>query len=621
MWLGFRYRFCSVCRAARKGEEAGVILRTWKIGLVTALLVGVLPLPMLPIQPAGAATFTVTRTGDPTPDGCRRNDCSLREAVIAANNRSGPDTIRLGRGRYELTRPAPDENEARTGDLDISGNVTITGAGPNKTVIDANRNDRIFHISSNVEGKISDLAVKGGAVVVDEAQEQGGGGLLNLGRITLARTLFEDNQARVEARGAAISSEGRLVIKNSRITNNLARGDGRGGGIDYTGGRLVMRNSRVDHNKAAGSFGAGLYSDNSTGRLFDSKVDHNRLPSACCGGGVYAGEFSSFEAVNSSFNSNFVDGCCGSGLMADNAEVLLRRSEIRGNLVEGCCGGGVMAQDDSMVVLRDTLLAENRARGCCAGGLVIQSGSSAKLVNSRVLNNKVPEGCCAGGLLNQGANLTLIGTLVRGNQSLTGGGGGIMLQSSATGLVMKKSTVARNSTLGDGGGIRVSENASLDITNSTISGNSAGALGGGIWEDSTAGMTLTHVTITKNEAEGPGGGISTNGGTWSILGSIVANNTDDCNATLTTGGVNLDRDGSCFGGPGAIHAGSRLRPLANNGGATPTHVPKRSSPAVDAVPRPACPPPDRDQRDVKRPKNGDGQPGKKCDIGAVERKP
>lgn len=53
---------------------------------------------------AQAATFEVTRTNDPAPNGCKKRDCSLREAVIAANNRNGADAIVLPRrATYRLS--------------------------------------------------------------------------------------------------------------------------------------------------------------------------------------------------------------------------------------------------------------------------------------------------------------------------------------------------------------------------------------------------------------------------------------------------------------------------------------------------------------------------------------
>jgi hypothetical protein len=601
-------------------------LRTSKIVLIAVLLAGSLPLLYPSLQPAGADTLTVTRKNDPAPNGCRRNDCSLREAVIASNNRPGPDVIKLGRGRYELTRPTPDEDEAQTGDLDIAKNVTIAGAGPNKTIIDGNGNDRIFHTYSTVDNvRFSDLAIKRGSVIVDEPQEQGGGGILNLGKLTLANVLVANNKVRVDGNGGGIANFGRLVISNSRITDNSARGSGDGGGIGNGGGRLRLRNSRVDHNRAAGSFGAGLYNFGSIALIARSSVDHNRLVTACCGGGVYADEGSELEMIDSALTSNFVSGCCGSGLMLEDSTALVRGSLIKGNLVEGCCGGGVMAQGDSNVVLRNTSLVRNKAKGCCAGGLAIQGLADAKLVNSRVAANKVPSGCCAGGLLNQSdGRLTLIDSIVRSNESPSAGSAGILIQSTTgLALVLKGTTVAGNSTPGAGGGIGISS-GSARLTNSTISGNTSGGTGGGISENTTGEISLTHVTITKNESAGAGGGIVTDGGTWPVLRSIVANNdgANDCNAILVgPTGKNLDEDGDCFDNPAAIHRNPRLNPLADNGAKTPTHLPKRRSRAVDAAPGSTCPPPNRDQRGVRRPQNGDGEPGRKCDLGAVERKP
>ena len=46
-------------------------------------------------SPALAEVFRVTRTGDPPPNACKPRDCSLREAVIAANEALEQDTIRL----------------------------------------------------------------------------------------------------------------------------------------------------------------------------------------------------------------------------------------------------------------------------------------------------------------------------------------------------------------------------------------------------------------------------------------------------------------------------------------------------------------------------------------------
>ncbi|MEO7972359.1 MAG: hypothetical protein ABIU84_02130, partial [Thermoanaerobaculia bacterium] len=53
--------------------------------------------------PAFAFDFIVTRYDDPVPDGCLVADCTLREAVIAANFANDDDRILLSAGVYAIT--------------------------------------------------------------------------------------------------------------------------------------------------------------------------------------------------------------------------------------------------------------------------------------------------------------------------------------------------------------------------------------------------------------------------------------------------------------------------------------------------------------------------------------
>src|SRR2546422_522407 len=86
---------------------------------------------------ASAATFTVTKTAD-TADGTCDTDCSLREAISAANAAAGSDTITLPAGTYTLTIAGANEFANASGDLNSTGDLTINGAGADVTVIDAN---------------------------------------------------------------------------------------------------------------------------------------------------------------------------------------------------------------------------------------------------------------------------------------------------------------------------------------------------------------------------------------------------------------------------------------------------------------------------------------------------
>jgi CSLREA domain-containing protein len=86
--------------------------------------------------PATAADLVVTRYDDPVPDDCLVDDCSLREAVIAANAATGLDRVLLSAGVYQLELVGTSENLAADGDLDTLFQIEIVGAGPGITVID-----------------------------------------------------------------------------------------------------------------------------------------------------------------------------------------------------------------------------------------------------------------------------------------------------------------------------------------------------------------------------------------------------------------------------------------------------------------------------------------------------
>src|SRR5690606_5196935 len=92
------------------------------------------------------AVFLVTRLDDPAPGSCDPGDCSLREAVLAANVApANADTISVTiPGTIELSIAGASEDSAATGDLDIIGSTNIVGQGAEVTIIDANSLDRVF---------------------------------------------------------------------------------------------------------------------------------------------------------------------------------------------------------------------------------------------------------------------------------------------------------------------------------------------------------------------------------------------------------------------------------------------------------------------------------------------
>src|SRR5215212_6070876 len=70
---------------------------------------------------------------DPGDGACEtdfNNDiCTLRAAIMEANGREGADSITIPPGTYNLTRAGIDNEDALFGDLDITDDLTISGAG------------------------------------------------------------------------------------------------------------------------------------------------------------------------------------------------------------------------------------------------------------------------------------------------------------------------------------------------------------------------------------------------------------------------------------------------------------------------------------------------------------
>src|SRR5262249_26039992 len=99
---------------------------------------------------------------------------TLRAAIMEANALAGSDTINLPAGVYKLTILGAGEDAAATGDLDITGALTPTGAGAGNSFIVAQGIDRVIDIIGVSPVNISGVAIEGGDAGSDFT---GGGGV------------------------------------------------------------------------------------------------------------------------------------------------------------------------------------------------------------------------------------------------------------------------------------------------------------------------------------------------------------------------------------------------------------------------------------------------------------
>ena len=107
---------------------------------------------------AWAAAITVSTTDDElNTDG----DCSLREAVAAANGDVATDACPAGNGADSITLPAGTYGFTTAGELLITEDLSIVGAGRGATVIDANGLSRAVYVQLS-QVSISHLTIREG---------------------------------------------------------------------------------------------------------------------------------------------------------------------------------------------------------------------------------------------------------------------------------------------------------------------------------------------------------------------------------------------------------------------------------------------------------------------------
>ena len=271
-------------------------------------IVGLLGLLILPngflnaLQPtARAAAAFIVNSGDDTPDAAPGNgvcanalgSCTLRAAIGEANSLAGDDTINISTtGTINL----------RSGQLDITSNITINGPGSNLlTLRGGDTAHRIFFVNAPAVA-ISGMTVRNG---IGPSPSGAGGGIQNAGALTLTDVVVTDNQAGSGGsgstnggsgggidnsgtltmtncvvsnnfsgsgtlgatssedgsggRGAGINNTGTLTVTNCTISGNRVQtgprpGDNLGGGI-YNGGTLTLTNVTIGHNSGAGAAG------------------------------------------------------------------------------------------------------------------------------------------------------------------------------------------------------------------------------------------------------------------------------------------------------------------------------------------------------------------------------
>jgi len=561
--------------------------------------------------------FWVNTTVDINDGACNEGHCSLREAIIAANTCTAFEEYRvwLPPGNYVLTMRGPGDER---GDLDITRNVTITGAAirttdesaegvreteyfstedPGLTTIRGaiSWNDRLMDIGPGALGDLNSLQF------YDGNSSLNGGAINNSGNLIVRNAFFNGNKSDIS--GGGIANTGFLSLRNVDMSDNFAwMGSGLGcGGAIYNEGQVQLYESNIHSNDAY--HGRGICSRDGIVGITDSMIVQNGGRSVGIhglGGGLHS-QMSEVTITNSEISRNHAR--TGGGIYLTSGPLVMLGSQVNNN--EAANGGGLFAGASSTIDVDGTTFDGNHAMrlsgrdgswGSGEGGGVNITTNDYDFYQSPITNNSA---------------------------DLRGGGMYINYGGPGRGF-FSHSVIAYNQTdYGQGAGVYVHRGDIL-LANATLSSNEGPEHGVAIYNGAGSDSAFVYVTMAYNTANTGTGAVAAifneEGGQLSFESSILIgiNRTAVCLGDLegySSDGWNIlfsplicnfraTSDQSFMSGLSTL-----IGPLLEIDG-TLAHIPAPGGDAIDYIPERECV--RDDQRLADRPD------GTACDVGAIE---
>jgi CSLREA domain-containing protein len=226
-------------------------------------------------------------------------DCSLREAVQAANTDtavdacpagSGDDTIALPANTYTLSIPSTDEDANVNGDLDIASDIVLQGTGATTTIIQAGTSGdngiaRVLHVLDGGELTVAHVTVQYGLAAGRSPHNRGGGIYNDGGTVTVTDSNLHSNRAdgsHCAYGGGIYNNGGTVIVTNSTLIRNRVEyfTGGRGGGIFNRNGVVILDNSTLEQNGVQAGldgYGGGVHNSGGTVTVVNCALDDNRI--------------------------------------------------------------------------------------------------------------------------------------------------------------------------------------------------------------------------------------------------------------------------------------------------------------------------------------------------------
>ena len=343
--------------------------------IITSRLYGLIYLAIVGIS-AGveAAEFTCDAEGF---------NC-LSDAVTAANQTKGPDTIRFSEGGHIVF--GPPERCAPA----IVGKITIVGAGSAATSLEAQGSCAFFHVKPGSSLTLRDITVSSGNLVGRRApgEIQRGAAVLNEGHLRVERSVFRGNGINESdvflSGGGAIynAPKAKAYITDTDFLYNSVRQENYGGAAILNEGVMTVAHSRFFENGGRGGIIVnGIKGSSATASLvlLDSIINKNFISTAIRNDARLLVEGTTVRDGDAAEGGGIYNG----GELTVRESAILRNKAIR--------GAGVYNAEDATSTFINTTISKNHARGRLEGngigGGVFNFGGTVYLANSTIAEN------------------------------------------------------------------------------------------------------------------------------------------------------------------------------------------------------------------------------------------
>lgn len=332
------------------------------------------------VAPGSASWVMVTSTADTAVGdaNCTPSNCSLRQAISAANGATGRRVVVVPGGTYLLT----------SGELVVSADMDIRGGDAARTVIDAANASRVFNVQRGTVIIAGITAQRGnGGVYRGTAPSGLGGAILNAGTLTLAHAMVS---ASVADFGGGVLNSATLTLVNTTVARNTSR-QGLGAGVRSMNGTLTVTDSTISGNNAAAqdsgtSGGGGIAVSGGTAQVSGSTVVGN--VSGGNGAGIFVYANGQLTVANSTFNGNTSSNRGGAIAVEAGSSGTVVNSTLAGNV-----GFGGALFTTGTLSVTNSILAASTLGGSPVNNCVAQSGGVLQSGG----NNLSSDGTCGGG--------------------------------------------------------------------------------------------------------------------------------------------------------------------------------------------------------------------------------